>query len=118
MSSRTSRNEGASSSNANSNRSNNSRQRQAQPGGAPRSLENEAREFALGLNLEIAYYHAFLNKLLNVISKGDDESIARVISVIRSGASYTEILDVIDQVSENNGLSNGDSNSGFHGPGT
>lgn len=44
-------------------------------------------------------YQSFLNKLLDLISTGDEESVSRVISVIRSGASHIQILDTIDQQS-------------------
>jgi hypothetical protein len=47
---------------------------------------------------ELAYYNSFLNKLLGLISHGEEESVARVITVIRSGASIEQILDVIDQI--------------------
>ena len=57
----------------------------------------------------MAYYESFLDKLLQIISHGDDQSIRRIISVIRSGASHRQIRDVLDQISITPGPSGGQS---------
>lgn len=59
----------------------------------------------------MTYYHSFLSKLLDLISRGEEEEVSRIVSVIRSGASHRQILDIIDQFSESgNRESNGVSN--------
>ncbi|KAJ5179896.1 hypothetical protein N7492_003106 [Penicillium capsulatum] len=63
---------------------------------------------------DMAYYHSFLSKLLDLISNEEEEVVARVVSVIQSGASHRQILDMIEQSSgndspagcESNGVSN------------
>lgn len=46
-----------------------------------------------------------------LISRGEEEEVSRIVSVIRSGASHRQILDIIDQFSESgNRESNGVSN--------
>ncbi|KAJ5724939.1 hypothetical protein N7493_006667 [Penicillium malachiteum] len=65
------------------------------------SLDREDRE--------MIYYNSLLQKLLDLIAHGDEASVARVISTIRSGASHDQILDIIDQFS-NPGRTNGASN--------
>ncbi|KAJ6086089.1 hypothetical protein N7486_010370 [Penicillium sp. IBT 16267x] len=51
-----------------------------------------------------------VNKLLGFIATRDDESVARVISTIRSGASHDQILEEIDELSAGSGLANGSTN--------
>lgn len=81
-------------------------------------METQVREIARGLDPEMAYYHSFLNKLLSLISNGESDSVARVISVIRSGASQSQILEVIDQeTSEGSGRANGETSSRSYGRG-
>ncbi|KAJ6008018.1 hypothetical protein N7540_011994 [Penicillium herquei] len=58
---------------------------------------------------EMIYYNSLLQKLLDLIAHGDEASVARVISTIRSGASHDQILELIDQFS-NSGSTNGSSN--------
>ncbi|KAJ5721084.1 uncharacterized protein N7483_009018 [Penicillium malachiteum] len=58
---------------------------------------------------EIIYFNSLLQKLLDLIAHGDEASVARVISTIRSGASHDQILEMIDQFS-NSGSTNGASN--------
>ncbi|KAJ5717994.1 hypothetical protein N7488_003640 [Penicillium malachiteum] len=65
------------------------------------SLDREDRE--------MIYYNSLLQKLLDLIAHGDEASVARVISTIRSGASHDQILEIIDQFS-NAGRTNGASN--------
>lgn len=59
---------------------------------------------------EMLYYNSLLQKLLSVISNGEEESVAHVISTIRSGASHDQILETIDQLTENAGRTNGAGN--------
>lgn len=47
-----------------------------------------------------AYYHFFLSKLLELISHGEEEEVSRIVSVIRSGASHRQILDIIERFPE------------------
>lgn len=49
---------------------------------------------------ELQYLSSFFKELLEFLANGEEESISRVISVIRSGASYTEIQSAIDQLSQ------------------
>jgi hypothetical protein len=49
---------------------------------------------------EWQHYNFFLEQLLGLISRGEEESVSRVISVIRSGGSHRQILDIIEQQSE------------------
>lgn len=50
---------------------------------------------------ELQYYSSFLKRLLEFIAtEEEEESISRVVSVIRSGASYNEIQSAIDQLSQ------------------
>jgi hypothetical protein len=49
---------------------------------------------------EWQHYNFFLDQLLGLISRGEEEAVSRVISVIRSGGSHREILDIIEQQSE------------------
>ncbi|KAJ5101539.1 hypothetical protein NUU61_003761 [Penicillium alfredii] len=44
---------------------------------------------------EVQYYHHFLDKLLGLISHGNTQTVAQLISVIRSGASHDQILSTI-----------------------
>ena len=62
------------------------------------------------------YYNSLLEKLLNVISHGEEESVTHVISTIRSGASHDQILETIDQLTENAGRTN--TNGAGNGNGT
>lgn len=58
----------------------------------------------------MAYYHSFLHKLLELISNGQEEEVSRIISVIRSGASHRQILDMIEQLSESSSRPGRESN--------
>ncbi|KAB8074533.1 hypothetical protein BDV29DRAFT_156535 [Aspergillus leporis] len=44
------------------------------------------------------YYRSFLEQLLNLLCNEDQETVARLVSIIRSGASHQDILAVISQV--------------------
>lgn len=59
------------------------------------------------LNSERYYYHSFLEKLLGLIATGENETVSRVVSVIRSGASHREILNMIEEVSASQGTTGG-----------
>jgi len=59
---------------------------------------------------EITHYRSLVNKLLGFIATRDEESVARIISTIRSGASHDQILEEIDQLSAGSGLANGNTN--------
>ncbi|KAJ5160744.1 uncharacterized protein N7482_007748 [Penicillium canariense] len=51
----------------------------------------------------LAYYRSYTDKLLGFISHSDPETLTRLISVIRSGASDAQILDTIDRLSPQSG---------------
>jgi hypothetical protein len=55
------------------------------------------------LEAELQHYNLLLEQLLGLISHGEEESVSRVISVIRSGGSHRQILDIIEQQSESEG---------------
>ncbi|KAJ5635624.1 uncharacterized protein N7484_008937 [Penicillium longicatenatum] len=59
---------------------------------------------------EITHYRSLVNKLLDFIATGDEESVARVISTIRTGASHDQILEQIAQYSADSGSANGNTN--------
>ncbi|KAE8146321.1 hypothetical protein BDV25DRAFT_143822 [Aspergillus avenaceus] len=44
------------------------------------------------------YYKIFLEQLLDLVCNEDQETVARLVSVIRSGASHQDILAAISQV--------------------
>lgn len=52
------------------------------------------------IEAQLRHYNFFLEQLLGLISSSDEESVWRVISVIRSGGSHRQILDIIEQQSE------------------
>lgn len=52
------------------------------------------------IEAELQHYNFLLEQLLDVISRGEEESVSRVISVIRSGGSHRQILDIIKQQSD------------------
>ncbi|KAJ6113823.1 hypothetical protein N7523_007140 [Penicillium sp. IBT 18751x] len=52
------------------------------------------------IEAELRHYNLLLEQLLGLISSGEEESVSRVISVIRSGGSHRQILDIIEQQSE------------------
>jgi hypothetical protein len=47
------------------------------------------------------YYTNFLQQLLGLVRHGDQETVSRMISVIRSGASQEEILKTLSEISNN-----------------
>ncbi|GFF66633.1 hypothetical protein IFM62136_06693 [Aspergillus lentulus] len=49
------------------------------------------------------YYTNFLQQLLGLVRHGDQETVSRMISVIRSGASQEEILKTLSEISNNTG---------------
>lgn len=51
------------------------------------------------IEAELQHYNFLLEQLLGVISRGEEDSVSRVISVIRSGGSHRQILDIIKQQS-------------------
>lgn len=51
---------------------------------------------------DVRYFSSLLKKLFSFIAHGEKESVSRVVSTIRSGASYDEIIEAIDHESENN----------------
>ncbi|GFF39054.1 hypothetical protein IFM46972_05758 [Aspergillus udagawae] len=48
------------------------------------------------------YYTNFLEQLLGLVRHGDQATVSRMISVIRSGASQEEILRTLSEMSNNN----------------
>lgn len=58
------------------------------------------------IEAELQHYNFLLEQLLDVISRGQEESVSRVISVIRSGGSHRQILDIIKQQSDGQTESN------------
>ncbi|OGM46276.1 hypothetical protein ABOM_005314 [Aspergillus bombycis] len=48
------------------------------------------------------YYRTFLEQLLDLVCNEDQETVARLVSIIRSGASQREILAVISQMQNGN----------------
>lgn len=57
---------------------------------------------------ELEYYRAFLDQLLGVVRDGNQATVERVLSVIRSGASHQEIFAAMSEVLEINGQPNGE----------
>ncbi|KAB8230609.1 hypothetical protein ETB97_010800 [Aspergillus alliaceus] len=51
---------------------------------------------------ESEYYRSFLEQLLDLVFNEDQETVARLVSIIRSGASQQEILAVMSQVQNGN----------------
>ncbi|KAJ5195245.1 uncharacterized protein N7498_008683 [Penicillium cinerascens] len=58
------------------------------------------------IEAELQHYNFLLEQLLDVISRGEEDSVSRVISVIRSGGSHRQILDIIKQQSDSQTESN------------
>ncbi|RAQ50133.1 hypothetical protein AFGD_011630 [Aspergillus flavus] len=48
------------------------------------------------------YYRSFVEKLLDLVCNEDQETVARLVSIIRSGASQREILAVISEMQNGN----------------
>ncbi|PWY92903.1 hypothetical protein BO70DRAFT_392276 [Aspergillus heteromorphus CBS 117.55] len=48
---------------------------------------------------QIAYYRSFLDQLLGIVRHGDQESVNRMVTAIRSHASDEEILALLTQIS-------------------
>ncbi|KAB8268035.1 hypothetical protein BDV30DRAFT_231039 [Aspergillus minisclerotigenes] len=48
------------------------------------------------------YYRSFLEQLLDLVCNRDQETVARLVSIIRSGASQREILAVISEMQNGN----------------
>ncbi|KAE8309304.1 hypothetical protein BDV41DRAFT_437696 [Aspergillus transmontanensis] len=48
------------------------------------------------------YYRSFLEQLLDLVCNEDQETVARLVSIIRSGASQREILAVISEMQNGN----------------
>ncbi|GIJ99009.1 hypothetical protein Aspvir_001133 [Aspergillus viridinutans] len=48
------------------------------------------------------YYTNFLEQLLGLVRHGDQATVSRMVSVIRSGASQEEILKTLSEISNNN----------------
>ncbi|KAJ5894497.1 hypothetical protein N7495_006188 [Penicillium taxi] len=68
--------------------------------GASPEQANELREYLRTTNSNDA---PVLNGLIELISNGDEESVSRIISVIRTGASQAQILDTINHIRTRNG---------------
>ncbi|KAJ5585437.1 uncharacterized protein N7459_005237 [Penicillium hispanicum] len=71
------------------------------PGSDITSPSSGDRPHARSASSEVAYYHSFLNNLLDLISHGDEEEVSRIIALIRSGASESQILELVDRLREN-----------------
>ena len=56
---------------------------------------------------EVEYYRTFLDQLLGVVRDGNQATVERVLSVIRSGASHQEIFAAMSGLLEMNGQPNG-----------
>ncbi|KJK63493.1 hypothetical protein P875_00065061 [Aspergillus parasiticus SU-1] len=48
------------------------------------------------------YYRSFLEQLLDLVCNEDQETVSRLVSIIRSGASQREILAVISEMQNGN----------------
>ncbi|KAE8134647.1 hypothetical protein BDV38DRAFT_156174 [Aspergillus pseudotamarii] len=48
------------------------------------------------------YYRSFLEQLLDLVCNEDQETVARLVTIIRSGASQREILAAISQMQNGN----------------
>ncbi|OQD67412.1 hypothetical protein PENDEC_c037G02182 [Penicillium decumbens] len=59
------------------------------------------------IEAELQHYNLLLGQLLGVISRSEEESVSRVISAIRSGASHRQILDLIEQLPNSQAESSG-----------
>ncbi|KAJ5605732.1 hypothetical protein N7510_008513 [Penicillium lagena] len=60
-------------------------------------------------NQEVRYYRGFLERLLDLVTHGEEQAVNRMISVIRSGASHDAILAALAEMSgeanhHNNGI--------------
>ncbi|OQE25339.1 hypothetical protein PENSTE_c006G06417 [Penicillium steckii] len=53
------------------------------------------------------FYSSFLSKLLAVIGHADETSVTRVISVVRSGASHDQILQLVEEISQRTNRTSG-----------
>ncbi|KAJ5815445.1 hypothetical protein N7474_007222 [Penicillium riverlandense] len=53
---------------------------------------HEHRQDPADGNQEVHYYRGFLERLLDLVTHGDEQAVSRMISVIRSGASHDAIL--------------------------
>ena len=50
----------------------------------------------------VQYYQSFLQQFLGVVGSSDEATVARIVSLIRSGASQQEILTALSQNTEGN----------------
>ncbi|KAE8360361.1 hypothetical protein BDV27DRAFT_148783 [Aspergillus caelatus] len=48
------------------------------------------------------YYRSFLEQLLDLVCNEDQETVARLVTIIRSGASQREILAAVSQMQNGN----------------
>ncbi|KAJ5745684.1 hypothetical protein N7520_010866 [Penicillium odoratum] len=64
---------------------------------------------------ELSHYRSLVKKLLDFIATGDEDAMASVISLIRTGASHDQILEEIDRLSVGSGLANSNTNGAHPG---
>ncbi|KAE8376099.1 hypothetical protein BDV26DRAFT_294423 [Aspergillus bertholletiae] len=58
------------------------------------------------------YYRSFLEQLLDLVCNEDQETVARLVAIIRSGASQPEILAAISQMQNGNNHFRGNGGTG------
>ncbi|KAJ5653637.1 hypothetical protein N7490_000640 [Penicillium lividum] len=79
--------------------------------GTPSGTSSSTSSAGLGQETqELSHYRSLVKKLLDFIATGDEEAMASVISLIRTGASHDQILEEIDRLSVGSGLANGETN--------
>ncbi|KAL4806448.1 hypothetical protein BDV18DRAFT_160514 [Aspergillus unguis] len=61
------------------------------------ALEQQAAE----LNEALAYYRTFLTRFFNVVSRGEQAAVDRLIETIRAGASHEEIYQALTELGAN-----------------
>ncbi|PWY67274.1 hypothetical protein BO94DRAFT_570080 [Aspergillus sclerotioniger CBS 115572] len=51
---------------------------------------------------DLVYYRSFLEQLLGLVRNGDQETVNRMVSIIRADASHQEILTVLSENAADN----------------
>lgn len=64
---------------------------------------------------ELAYYRLFIDQLLGAVREGDRESVERIVSAIRAGASQEEVMAIVSHIARPNGATHSESGHNENG---
>ncbi|KAJ5489519.1 hypothetical protein N7539_004409 [Penicillium diatomitis] len=74
-------------------------------GNRQQGSSNQARSQGNDSSAEILeYYRSNTDRLLEFLSRSDDESLNRLVTIVRSGASYDVVFTAIEQSSTNGSI--------------